>query len=374
MIRLMVPDIAPEDEAAVLAVLRGGMLVQGEQVRAFETELAQAVGTKHAVVVSNCTAALQLTLLALDIKPGDKVAVAAYSWPATANVVELCGAIPVFVDVDPQTGCMAPEALEDVLKRHAGIRAVLPVHALGRIAEMDRLVALANAHDEIPVLEDAACALGASWQGRNAGAWGKAACFSFHPRKALTTGEGGAITTDDDALARQLRVLRNHGQDPEASGPDFIAPGFNQRMTEFQAALGRSQLSRFEALLAKRRALAERYDALLSPHGIITPLAPPRGAHAYQSYAVQLAGFSAVERDRVVAGLRARGVEATIGTYHLPLVRFYRETYGYAPGMFPGADSIAAQSLTLPLHAGLSEADQARVVDALVTAGASIRR
>ncbi|HQY63616.1 MAG TPA: DegT/DnrJ/EryC1/StrS family aminotransferase, partial [Polyangiaceae bacterium] len=259
MIRLSVPSINEDDLAAVARVLKTGFLVQGPEVAKFEASMKAITGSKHAVALTNCTAALQLALLALDVRPGDLVPVTAYSWLSTANVIELCGAQPVFVDIDERTFNMCPDALEATLARvtktedaRRRLKAILPVHTFGQTADMTRLLAIAERYG-LPLVEDAACALGATWHGKQAGAMGVMGCFSFHPRKALTTGEGGAITTDDEALANRLRALRNHGQDPTAPSADFIMPGFNTRMTEFQAALGVTQLARLEPVLAGRR-------------------------------------------------------------------------------------------------------------------------
>ncbi|HEX9950792.1 MAG TPA: aminotransferase class I/II-fold pyridoxal phosphate-dependent enzyme, partial [Rubricoccaceae bacterium] len=243
-IRLTVPSLDEADFAAVRAVLESGFLVQGAQVEAFEAAVAEAAGTAHAVAVTNCTAALQMALMALGIRPGDTVVVPAYSWLSTANVAELCGARAVFVDIEPDTFCLDPDALDATLARlfatrESGrrVRAIVPVHAFGQMADMARIGAAA-AHYGVPVVEDAACALGATRDGRRAGSVGALGCFSFHPRKAVTSGEGGAITTDDAATADFLRALRNHGQQRDAAGQArFVLAGFNTRMTEMQGAL-----------------------------------------------------------------------------------------------------------------------------------------
>jgi perosamine synthetase len=366
VIRLAVPDVDEADIAAAAAVLRTGFLVQGAEVRRFEEAIAARVARPHAAVVSNGTAALHLALQALGVGPGSVVAVAAYSWPATANAVVLCGALPVFVDVDARTGNMCPDALTTVLRDHPEARAVLPVHTFGRMADMPRLAAVAAAHGA-RVLEDAACALGAAISGRPAGAWGDAACFSFHPRKTITTGEGGAVTTGDARVDWQVRTLRNHGLDPNAATPDFVLAGYNLRLTEFQAALGSSQLARLDALIALRRGHAARYDALLADGPVTAP--PPaeeRESHVFQSYVVTLPREVAPRRPELLAHLRAAGVEATIGTYHMPLIRYYRERFGFAPGDFPATDDVSARALTLPLHRQLSADQQAQVVAALI--------
>lgn len=372
MIRLTIPSIEQDDLNAVQEAIASGYLIQGARVAAFERAVAEHIGVRHAVAVSNCTAALHLALLALDIRPGDIVVVAAYSWVATANVIELCGAQPVFVDVCPDTGNIDPAALTAALDRLMAspetarrVRAILPVHVFGRLADMPAICTIAARYG-LPVIEDAACALGAALEGRQAGAWGTIGCFSFHPRKAITTGEGGMVVTDDPALARTLRALRNHGQDPEAATPDFIMPGFNYRLTEFQAAFGLAQMSKLARIIAARRRLAAAYDALLSATAVQPPPVGPEGAHVYQSYVALLPAQATAQRAALITALRARGIETQIGTWHMPLTGYFRARYGYRPGDFPGADAVFARTLTLPLYEGLSEEDQRSVVAALL--------
>jgi dTDP-4-amino-4,6-dideoxygalactose transaminase len=364
MIRLAAPDLDENDLAAVCDVLRTGYLVQGRQVLAFEARMVELTGAAHAVAVSNCTAALHLALLALDIGPGDLVAVTSYSWPATANVIALCGAVPVFVDIDPRTFNMEPGALERAMRSSSRIKAVLPVHAFGGIAAMPEIRAIAVRHG-VPVLEDAACALGAVLDGRPAGMWGDVGCFSFHPRKIVTTGEGGVIVTQSAEVATRARALRNHGQDPGATKPDFVLPGFNYRLTEFQAALGLAQLGKLPLLLACHRRLARRYDEWFANSAILPPIALEEASHTYQSYVVLLPTSSAEQRDGVIALLKERGIETSIGTYHLPLTTYWRQAQGCKVGDYPVTDDVAARALALPLHTSLSEEDQGRVVEEL---------
>jgi dTDP-4-amino-4,6-dideoxygalactose transaminase len=248
VIRLSTPVVEDDDLDAVRQVLETGYLVQGRNVEEFEAAVASVVGTQHAVAVSSGTAALHVALLALGVGPGDRVATTAYSWIATANVIELCGAEPVFVDIDKATFNMDPAELARV----GDVKAVLPVHAFGLMADMEAIGSYG-----LPVVEDAACALGATWAGRPAGSWGRAGCFSFHPRKAVTTGEGGMVVTDDGSVAAVARELRNHGQ---ADG-QFVRPGFNYRMTDFQGALGVTQMAKLERVVTARRAAAARSDS-----------------------------------------------------------------------------------------------------------------
>ena len=371
MIRLTVPSIGQEDLAAVREVLESGYLVQGKHVAAFEKAVAQHVGVPEAVAVSNCTAALHMALLALNVGPGDIVLVTAYSWIATANVIELCGATPEFIDITPDTFNMDPARLEIALGRLMGnaatarrVKAILPVHTFGQMADMPSILALANRW-QIPVVEDAACALGASWQDRQAGSWGLMGCFSFHPRKAITTGEGGMLTTSDKVLAARLRALRNHGLDPNAPAIDFVLPGLNYRLTDFQAAMGVTQMAKLGRIIAARRARAEAYDRLLTNTDIKAPVVAPGSQHVYQSYIALLPAHQAAGRSALIAALKQSGIETTIGTWHMPLTSYFRSKYSFASGDFPVADQVFARALTLPLHEGLTEAEQHTVVTRL---------
>ena len=366
MIRLTIPTIEEDDLQAVREALASGYLVQGPRVAEFENAVAAYIGTKHAVAVSNCTAALLLALMATEIGPNDRVAVTTYSWPATANVIALCGAEPVFVEVDPRTFNMDGEALAQTLRR-TKVKAILPVHTFGGMADMVSLLKVAEEHG-VPIIEDAACALGADLQGKKAGTWGVMGCFSFHPRKAITTGEGGMVTTDDSSLASKLRMLRNHGQDPNSPVPDFIAPGHNMRITEFQAALGNSQMRKVERIISARRAHAERYDELLRNSGLVTPHQLEGSRHVYQSYVVLIPREVASARAEIISALRADGIETTIGTYHLPLTTYFRKRGGFKIGDFSVTDDISARALTLPLFESLSVAQQRQVTELLLTA------
>jgi perosamine synthetase len=372
VIRLTIPSIDESDLQAVGETLVSGYLVQGAQVAAFEQAVARYVGAQFAIAVSNCTSALHLALLALDTRPGDIVIVPAYSWVATANVIELCGAQPVFVDIQPDIFNLDPNQLETVLKRlmtkeetARRVKAILPVHTFGQMAAMPAILELGGRYDLL-VIEDAACALGAELQGHQAGSWGVMGCFSFHPRKAITTGEGGIITTDDPALARRLRALRNHGQDPESSLPDFIMPGFNYRLTEFQGALGLSQMSKLDRILAARRRLASCYDQLLADTCLQAPLVVEGSRPVYQSYVALLPEVLAPQRQAIIQELKARNIETTIGTWHMPMTTYFKNRYGYRTGDFPVTDAIFGQSLTLPLFEEMQESQQQEVVQQLL--------
>jgi dTDP-4-amino-4,6-dideoxygalactose transaminase len=366
MIRLGMPSIEDDDCAAVAEALRTGNLVQGERVQTFEQSFARYVGIPNAVAVSNCTAALHLCLLALDVKAGDAVAVTAYSWISTANVIELCGARPVFVDIEQDTFAMSPCQLERALAGDHSIKAILPVHPFGQVADMEAINELALSR-HIPVIEDAACALGSTYRGKQAGSMSRAGCFSFHPRKAMTTGEGGMITTSDEEFARRLRALRNHGMDSRSDTVDFIMPGLNYRLTEFQAALGSSQLAKFDRLLAARKRVASVYDALLAGTAVQAPIKKEDRESSYQSYVVLLPSHLAHLRGACIEHMRKAGIQVNIGTYHMPLTTFFQSKYGYTQGHFPVTDEIFVRAMALPLYEGLTVDEQVRVVGTVLT-------
>lgn len=363
------PVMGDSELSALAAVLDSGYLVQGPRVAEFEQLVAEHVGVEHAIAVSNCTAALRVALLALGTQPGDRVVVAPYSWVATANVIELCGAIPVFVDIDPATFNMDAALLGDTLGRlrAAGdigtVRAIMPVHTFGNTAGIGDLVRVA-AEFGIPLVEDAACALGAREDGRPAGSFGTISCFSFHPRKIITTGEGGMLLTDDDGAAQFARTFRNHGQQVVDGTMQFVAPGDNLRLTDMQGAIGVAQMARLPELIEARSHLADRYDTLLAPLGF-SPQQRSKGA-AVQSYVVLCPeGLSATE---VIAGLRAREIEATVGTNAIPFTQYYAMRYGIPETDLPHTVDVGRRAMTLPLFPQMTEAEQ----DCVVTAVAEI--
>jgi perosamine synthetase len=364
LIRLGSPSLGAEEAEAISEVLQTGFLVQGERVRAFESQIAAAAMSSDAVAVSSGTAALHLALLALGVGPGDLVAVPTYSWPATANAVGLCGAQPLFVDIDERTFNMDPERLAGAIRPLRRVKVILPVHAFGGMADMPAILDVAARHDAC-VIEDAACALGALLQGRPAGAWGVLGCFSFHPRKVITTGEGGAVTTSRPELARRLRTLRNHGLDPLSSTPEFVTPGFNYRLTEFQAAMGLVQMKRLAELIGHRRRAAEEYDRLLEGTGIRKPVALEPPAHIYQAYVVLLPRAAADRQPQIISRMRSRSIEVGIGTHHIPLTRFWAQQGSHAKGDFPITDDVAGRAIALPMHSKITVDEQRRVVAAL---------
>jgi dTDP-4-amino-4,6-dideoxygalactose transaminase len=319
------------------------MLTMGPKVEEFEAGVARACEVEHALVVSSGTAALHLAVLAFGLEPGDEVLVPAYTFPATANVVALAGLRPVLVDVDPETMNLDPSRLE-VGKR---TKLLLGVHLFGRPLRLHEL-------PDVPLLEDAAGALGARYRGRACGSLGVAGCLSFHPRKIVTTGEGGAVTTNDDAFAAEVRLLRNHGWRSVVPA-DMPVPGLNYRLSDILCAVGIPQLARLDELLAARTRIAEGYSERLAHLPVLLPAADAGDVHGWQAYVIQVD-----DRDRILAGLRSQGIEAQIGTYSLPLLAAYRDQ-----GEFPGARRVFERALALPFHTRLTEDELDRVAGAL---------
>ena len=346
-IRLARPDVGEAELAAVAEVIATGQLTMGTVVEEFERSLASAVGTSHAAAVSSGTSALHLALLALEIGPGDEVIVPAYTFPATANAVRLCGATAVLVDVDPDTFLADAGAIAAAVTERT--RAVVAVHLFGRPVQWVELQTAVP--QEVVLLEDAAAALGARYRGTPCGALGVAGCLSFHPRKIVTTGEGGAVTTDEESLDQAIRTLRHHGW--TRSG-DMPRPGFNYRLPDVLCALGVPQVARLEELLRAREQVAGWYTERLEEL-VLVPRAVEGDRHGWQAYVVQLD-----RRDEALAGLRDVGIEAQIGTYALHRLEAYS-----SQGPFPGADRAFEHALALPFSATTTEEQVDRVCQGL---------
>jgi perosamine synthetase len=344
-IRLATPDVGEAEIAAFAEVVSTGMLTMGPKVTQFEQGLAEACGTDDAIVVSSGTAALHVAVLALGIGPGDEVIVPAYTFPATANVVELCGARAVLVDVDPDTFNVDIARVADAVTPRT--KAVLAVHLFGRPVEWEELQTAVP--QEVVLVEDAAGALGARYRDTPCGSLGLMGCLSFHPRKIVTTGEGGAVTTDAPELADALRTLRHHGIVPRGAF-DIPAPGLNYRLPDLLCAIGITQLARLEQLLAARERVAGWYTERLE-HLFLTPSAAEGDRHGWQAYVIQLD-----RKQEALETLRAEGIEVQIGTYALQRFSAYRDQ-----GMFPGADAAFDRALALPLHSRLTDAALDRV-------------
>ncbi|MFP5316738.1 MAG: DegT/DnrJ/EryC1/StrS family aminotransferase [Acidimicrobiia bacterium] len=361
MLPIIRPDISLAEVAAdVEEILSSGTLTSGPYVARFEAELAAALGATYAVATTSATTALHLSLAAAGIGPGDEVLVSDFTFPASGNVIAERGAVPVLVDSSANS--FALDVTDAAAKVTSRTRAVLPVDPFGQPADLAAVERLALRHG-LSVVEDAACGLGAALDDRPCGAWAGLTCFSFHPRKVVTTGEGGAVVTSDPELAERLVLLRNHGGVRASVGLEFVEHGFNYRLSEIPAALGLAQLRRLDEILADRRRTAARYEERLEHVAELELRRPgPREVWSYQSFVVLLE--DAVDRDEVIARMRAAGIETTLGTYAMHAHPAFAR-YGYRPGDLPNSWRAQRQSLTLPLLPRMSEGDVDRVVSTL---------
>lgn len=359
--------------------LASGWVTQGPLTERFERQIGDRHQARHALATTSATAALHLATSALGLGVGDEVVVPAFTWITSANAAEYVGARAVFADVSPETFNLEPAAFEAAITPKT--RAVVVVHLFGLAAEMDAILAIARRHG-LAVIEDAACAVGTSYQGAPVGALGDIGCFSFHPRKVITTGEGGMVTTNDDELAARVLRLKNHGSggppDPELEPPgpwtmpEFPVLGFNLRFSDIQAAVGLAQLEKLDGLLAERRRAAARYDELLADlDSLQTPTAGDVEGHNYQSYVVRVLEGGRERRNRVMTAMSAADIQTRPGTHAVHLQRYYAEKYRLRAEDYPNAAACAETTITLPIFPGIEAADQEHVAKTLRVALAS---
>jgi len=351
------PDITEHEERAVLEVLRSGRLSIGPKQEEFEQLVSSRAGCAHGVAVSSGTAGLFCVLRALGIGAGDEVITTPLSFVASANAIVHAGATPVFVDIDPVSLNMDPTRIEAAATDRT--RAILAVEAFGNPARMEETARVAEKL-EIPLIEDSCEALGASEKGKPCGSFGRAGIFGFYPNKQITTGEGGMIVTDDDRLAEACRSLRNQGRSgarsvgAEATGAwlDHERLGYNFRLSEIAAALGVAQMERLDGLVRNRRRVADLYmESLLDAHDVVLPTIASDVRMSWFVFVVRLeAGYTGEERDRIIDGLRTHEVGAANYFPCIHLLPYYRNAYGYEPGAFPVAESVAQRTIALPFH------------------------
>lgn len=377
------PYFGEEEKLAIQEPLETGWVVQGPKVAEFENLFEAYTGASHAMATTSCTTALHLALIALGVGPGDEVIVPAFTWVATANVVEMQGARPVFVDIELDTFNIDINKIENAITPRTKI--IMPVSLFGLSAPMKPIMEVARKHG-LKVVEDDACGTGAWYYDAHAGTLADAGCFSFHPRKAITTGEGGMVITNNEALAETIRSLRDHGASKSDLArhlgarsyllPDFNVVGYNYRMTDFQGALGVAQMHRLEWILKQRTARAYVYDKALAEVPWLRPPVIPEGCrHGYQSYVCLFQPASAdlsnvdrlhARRNEMMDMLEGEGIASRPGTHAVHMLGFYREKYSIKPEDFPNAYLADQLSISLPLYAQMTGDEQEFVIESIV--------
>lgn len=364
MIPLIRPDIQFEEVAEdISSILSSGRLTQGIYVQKFEKMLAEFVGVKYAFSTTSGTTALYLVLSALELGANDEILVSDFTFPASGNAIVQAGAKPVLVDCIP--GRFDLDIIDAQKKLTQKTRAIMPVAPFGQPADMPALMEFAE-QNNLFVIEDAACALGAEIKGCRSGAWKGAGCFSFHPRKVITTGEGGMITTNDEDLAQRISILRNHGGIVSENGTTFQINGFNYRMSEIQAALGIAQMKRLDEILLDRRSTAKIYLERLDEFANITvPLSTSAEQCTFQSFVILLE--KGTDRNAVIRYMKEQGIETTLGTYSMHAHQAFSR-FGYEPGSLQNSWSNQKYSITLPLLPKMSVEMIDRIILALKNA------
>lgn len=371
-IPISLPVTGEEEWLATKEPLMTGWLTSGPKVREFETLFAQRHQVKHAMAVTSATTALHLAVVALDIKEGDEVIVPAFTWVSTANIVLYQNAKVVFVDIDPKTFNLDVNDLKRRITKRT--KAIIPVHLFGLCADMDRIKEIAG---DIPLIEDGACAAGSGYKGKPAGGLGTLGCFSFHPRKSVTTGEGGMVTTNDDRLAEIIKSLRNHGasiseEERHHGSKPYILPafnlmGFNYRMTDLQGAVGVVQIKKLDTFIKERDRWAAFYkEELKNVAWLSMPEFSSNYEHGWQSFVTMVdESKSPLKRNEIMEKLQQVGVSTRPGTHAVHMLDFYKNKFGLKPDDFPGARDANNFSMAIPLHNRMVEEDYQYVVNAL---------
>lgn len=375
IIQISQPCFGEDEWKALREPLFSGWVTQGPKVKEFENHFAQRHQVKHAIAVSNCTTALHLSLLAAGIKEGDEVIVPAFTWVATANAVLYCNATPVFCDIDLKTFNINPAEIKKHITKKT--KAIIPVHLFGLCADMDEIINAVG--KKIKIIEDAACAAGASYKEKPAGCLGDFGCFSFHPRKSITTGEGGMITTNDDESAKKVDMLRNHGASISEEQrykrnkpyilPEFNVLGYNYRMTDLQGAVGVAQLKKLDEYINERQKWADYYsNELKDIEWLKTPVVPENFKHGWQSYVLLIdEEKSPKTRNEIMEELQQKGISTRPGTHAVHMLSFYRNKFRLKEKDFPNAFSANEYSMSIPLHNKMTDDDFQYVVEAIKT-------
>lgn len=376
------PDITEEEIAEVTDTLRSGWITTGPRTKRFEAEFASRVGARHAIAVSSCTAGLHLGLVAAGVGPGDEVVTTPYTFTASSAAVLHAGATPVLVDVQPDTANIDPERIEAAITPKT--RAILPVHVAGHPCDMDAIGDIARRRS-LTVIEDAAHSLPAAWRGRTIGVVSPMTVFSFYATKNLTTGEGGMVTTDDDALRDRLAIFGYHGMNRDGWKRytergnwyyEILEDGFKYNMSDLQAALGLVQLRRLDAMQKARFAIVEAYQkAFEGLDGLVLPRARREVDHAWHLYILRLdADAIPISRDRFIAALSEAGIGVSVHFIPLPHHPLYQRLLGVKPADFPVAEAFYSAAISLPLYPSMTKAQVARVIDAVTTVAKGAKR
>jgi len=373
IIQIALPVTGEDEWQSVKESIMSGWLTQGPKVRKFEENFAKKHKVNHALAVTSCTTGLHLALAAMGVGPGDEVIVPAFTWVATANVVLYCGATPVFVDVSTKTFNMDPEQVASKVTDKTKV--IIPVHLFGLCADMDAIKAVIP--KRVKILEDAACAAGAKYKGKYAGTLGDAAVFSFHPRKSITTGEGGMITTQNNLFSELMDQMRNHGatisEEQRHHGPkpytlpDFNLLGFNYRMTDLQGSIGIVQLEKLDSFIDERSKWATWYREKLSDiDWLRLPQEPENGKHGWQSFVTYVDPKTApMSRNNIMEKLQNIGISTRPGTHAVHMLSIYKDKFGIKQNDYPGARDCDANTMAIPLHNQMIREDYEYIVNAL---------
>lgn len=351
MIKLSKPSISNRDILNLVKVIKSGNLVQGKFVNFFEKEISRYLGVKHSILVSSGTAALHLSLLALNIKSGDEIITPAFTFPATTNVIEIIGAKTVIVDINLSDFCIDVNKIEEKITSRT--KAIIVVHEFGQSADMDKIINIAKKNN-LEIIEDAACALGAEFNNKKLGTFGKLGCFSLHPRKAVTTGEGGIVVTNDDLLAEKIRSLLNHGIVRKDKKIDFIFAGLNYRLTDFQAALCINQFRSLDKSNIFREKIVKKYnEGLKNNENITLPLFLKNRKSSWQTYYLILS--KKVDRDKIISKLKKYGIETNYGAYAINTLSYYKKKYHFNDNEYQNSLIAFNQGLALPIGKHIRE-------------------